>query len=259
MGEHPSVSAIMQAVRSQRPPAPRYGDLWDLAPVLALIESWGPNDEMPLDKLARKLAMLLACADQNRSSDSARIAYSSINISARGATFLVVGPKERTAARPNRTDTIDRIADPARCPTRCMEAYIARSADNRFLAGAKANDRLFLTTVPPFHAATAQTISKWNLRTMDEAGIDTRRFKAHSIRAVATTAAVAGGATKAQAAAGKWTSIATMDRHYNRATVTATAPAPRKGLTAKILRQAPMTTRRSASAGLAAGSTAPPS
>ena len=257
VSEHAAVAAVVQAIRTQRPPAPRYGaDLWELAPVLTLIESWGSNDTMALDLLARKLAFLLACADQNRASDSARIAFSSVTVTAAGATFLVMGPKEQTAARPNRRDSVDRIADPARCPARCMAAYIARTADARAQAGNAAADRLFLTTVPPFHAATAQTIANWNLRTMAEAGVDTTRFKAHSIRAVATTTAIRAGASKAQAADGKWASIATMDRHYNRAPAApARGAAPRRGMTAKILRQAPMTTRSAS----AAGASAPPS
>ena len=249
VGEHPLVAAVLHGARDARPPTPKYDDVWDPDPVLRTIDSWGSNETMPMDRLTRKLAMLLALADQGRSSDLARISVASVAWDRTGATFTVVGPKERSYSRPNRRDHVDRLADPARDPVRCLECYISRSAEARATPAAAAADRLFLTTVPPYHPATSQTLAKWNLRTMAEAGIDTTKFKAHSIRAAATTAAINAGATKGQAAHGKWRSTSTMDRFYNRAKPPA-APAPvkatpRSGVTGRIL-GARVTTRASA-------------
>ena len=85
---------------------------------------------------------------------------------------------------------------------------------------------------------------------MAEAGIDTTKFKAHSIRAAATTAAITAGASKDQAAHGKWRSTGTMDRFYNRARGKSAAQATkavdaRKGVTGRIL-AAKATTRAAA-------------
>ena len=250
VGEHALVAAVLHGVRDARPPAPKYDEVWDPDPVLLTIDSWGPNETMPMDRLTRKLAMLLALADQGRSSDLARISTASVQTDRAGASFLVVGPKERTYTRPNRRDHVDRLADPARDPVRCLEAYLARSAEARAAPGAAEADRLFLTTVAPVHPATSQTVAKWNLRTMAEAGIDTTKFKAHSIRAAATTAAITAGASKDQAAHGKWRSTGTMDRFYNRARGKSAAQATkavdaRKGVTGRIL-AAKATTRAAA-------------
>lgn len=196
---------------------PRYQDLWDMAPVLRVLQAWGTDEEMPMDKLTRKVAMLLAIAARNRASDSARIATASIRITDTQAVLTVVGPKERSWVRPNRVDTIMRLSgdDGGCCPVHALEVYLTRTAQWR--QASNAGDYLLLTTVAPHRAATSQAIAKWNLRTMREAGVDTIVYKAHSIRAVATTAAVNAGASLAAAAAGKWRSVQTMQRHYNRA------------------------------------------
>jgi site-specific recombinase XerD len=184
------VTDFFRAIRAERPPRPRYERLWHLEPVLRLLESWGPNADMPLPRLTKKLTFSLACANQNRASDSAAIAVSSVVIDRHGARFTVVAPKERSSRRYDRSDMVERIEDPARCVVRCMETYLSRTTG--FRVGVP--DRLLLTTVPPIHAATPQTIAKWNLACMAAAGIDTMEFKSHSIRAVATTTAVAAGA-----------------------------------------------------------------
>jgi hypothetical protein len=239
VGAHPLVLAVLQGARDTRPPAPKYTTIWDPDPVLRLLDTWGPNETMTIERLSRKLVMLFALASQGRSSDLARIATSSVRVERTRATFTVVHPKERTATRPHRLDHVDRLGDPSRDPVRCLECYLTRSAEARATPTAAAADRLVLTTVAPAHPATAQTIAKWNLRTMAEAGIDTTKYKAHSTRAAATTAAIHAGASKTAAAHGRWRSTATMDRFYNRASGSA-GPAPRtsparQGFTARIL------------------------
>jgi len=234
------VTDFFRAIRAERPPRPRYERLWHLEPVLRLLESWGPNADMPLPRLTKKLTFLLACANQNRASDSAAIAVSSVVIDRHGARFTVVAPKERSSRRYDRSDMVERIEDPARCVVRCMETYLSRTTG--FRVGVP--DRLLLTTVPPIHAATPQTIAKWNLACMAAAGIDTMEFKSHSIRAVATTTAVAAGAPAWQVAHGKWASVRTMNTFYNRAAPTpAQGQSPRAGVTARILRPPHRTTR----------------
>ena len=49
--------------------------------------------------------------------------------------------------------------------------------------------RLFMTTQPPFKAASQQTISRWIKQTLIKAGLDVSVFSPHSTRSAATTKA----------------------------------------------------------------------
>ena len=70
------------------------------------------------------------------------------------------------------------------CPVVYVKHYIERTKPLR-----GEEKKLFVSFKRPHNKVTVQTISRWIKCTLQDAGIDTNRFKAHSTRAAATSAA----------------------------------------------------------------------
>ena len=70
------------------------------------------------------------------------------------------------------------------CIVETLQEYISRTSSLR------GNEKkILITTQPPFRAVAKSTISRWIKTVMQEAGIDTSIFGAHSTRAASSTAA----------------------------------------------------------------------
>ena len=76
---------------------------------------------------------------------------------------------------------------------------------------------LFISYKKPHERVTVQTIGRWIRYTLQEAGVDTSIYKAHSTRAAATSAANRKGVpiTQILSAAG-WANERTFRRFYNK-------------------------------------------
>ena len=68
------------------------------------------------------------------------------------------------------------------CVIRALKCFLAKTDEVR----AK-KDRLFLCTTPPYGEASKATLSRWVKETLANAGVDTRVFKAHSVRGASTS------------------------------------------------------------------------
>ena len=64
------------------------------------------------------------------------------------------------------------------CVVRCLKKYLQRSESLR----GKDDPHLFVIPRKPFRPASQDTLARWVLDCMREAGIDTQLFKAHSVR-----------------------------------------------------------------------------
>ena len=81
---------------------------------------------------------------------------------------------------------------PEWCVASLLQEYIRRTTYLREKDSSK--HRLLLTyTKKPPHEATSQSISRWIKDSLEESGINTTIFKAHSTRHASTSAAARGG------------------------------------------------------------------
>jgi hypothetical protein len=62
MGRLPFVKQLLKGVFNRNPPRPKYFSTWNVKEVVSLLASWGPNDQLNLMQLSKKLATLLALA-----------------------------------------------------------------------------------------------------------------------------------------------------------------------------------------------------
>ena len=79
-------------------------------------------------------------------------------------------------------------------------------------------DRIFVSHSKPFKEIGTQRIAKDTLQAMKEAGVDVKKFKAHSTRmAVVSKALDLGASVDDVMSSGRWRSKAVFDKFYNRA------------------------------------------
>ncbi|KZS01158.1 Tyrosine recombinase-like protein, partial [Daphnia magna] len=100
------------------------------------------------------------------------------------------------------------------CPVATLEAYLLIS--DQFRKGIQ-SDSLFLSLRAPHHSVGASTLSRWLKATLEETGIDTSIYSAHSTRgASASKAADSGMSIEGILRMGSWSSESTFTRFYRR-------------------------------------------
>ena len=70
------------------------------------------------------------------------------------------------------------------CPAKCLEDYLQRTSKFR---SENNTHMVFLSVNKPHKPVTRPTLTKWILKMLDLAGIDTKKFKAHSLRAASSS------------------------------------------------------------------------
>ena len=102
------------------------------------------------------------------------------------------------------------VPDRRLCVLTVLKEYLSRTLDIR--QGVK---NLFLTYNSPHKAATKDTVSRWVKSCMNSAGIDTERFKPHSVRSASTSYAHKANVSldTIMKSAG-WSRVSTFNKYY---------------------------------------------
>lgn len=219
VGKHPLVSRLLKGIYHARPPRPRYAATWDVGQVLEVLRGWPPANDLSIQRLTWKLAMLLALAGARRSGELRNLSASDCRILADRAEIgmLVLTKTQRTGTSLRRF-TFDRFGDARLCPVAFLEEYLRRSAGWR-----KEEDPQLLRSVRrPHQAVSSSTVARWLVSVLDVAGIDTSTYKAHSTRGAASSAATrAGCCLEAVLESADWRQASTFRQFYWRQLATA--------------------------------------
>jgi hypothetical protein len=212
LSSDPLIQRLLKSASLLYPSQPRYSDTFNLQLVLDFISS-NLTSPLTLEQLTIKTAFLLASSAIMRSSDLARISFSSISFQDSSASFTVIGPKEASLLEPNRLVKIACTSPSSSCAACSLKRYIERTRPQR----AFVHDRLFLS-LSKNSAASSQTIARWLTSVLALAGVDTSLYKAHSVRSAAATLQLKQGQTVEQVMKlGHWKSRSTFSKHYDRA------------------------------------------
>lgn len=170
---------------------PKYASTWDPQIVLGHISEWAPNSQLNLDKLTKKLVVLLALCTAHRVQTFSLIKIRNIKINDNGVEIIItdiiktsgIGREQPVLFLPYFTDNI------AICPATTLKDYISVTRDLR----PPSCDHLLITVKRPHKNAKAQSISRWIKQTLGASGVDVAVFGAHSARHAATSAARKSG------------------------------------------------------------------
>ena len=193
VGQHPTISRLMAGIANARPPQPRYVATWNINTVLNHIENKGNNENLSLKDLTLKTVMLLALTRPSRSADLHGLNIGLSRSSPEGISFLPSKPAKQTkAGKVAQEFFFPRFEEkPILCPVRAVGQYIKVTDPLR----ASNHTQLFIAYIRPHNPVTSSTIARWLKVMLEEAGIDTTIFKAHSTRGASVSAAAQKGVT----------------------------------------------------------------
>ncbi|KAI5636594.1 hypothetical protein NE865_10710 [Phthorimaea operculella] len=186
-----SIKRLLKGTFRLRPNLPKYNHTWDPQKVLDYIADWYPNCDLSLEKITKKLVILLAICTAQRVQTLSLVKVDNILISNDGVRILISDIiKTSAAGRQQPSLFLPYFTEkPSICPATAIRDYLSITKDIR-----PENVRNLLITVKrPHRAATAQSISRWIKQIMGESGVDVTAFSAHSTRHAATSAAAAAG------------------------------------------------------------------
>ena len=182
IGNFASVKRFLKGVFELRPPTPRYGYIWDANIVLGFLTNFYPLEDMPLSYLTYKLVMLLALATAQRAQTLHSINVDDIIYGNDLVVIPIIGILKHTTPK-NRKLSL-RLESYQSCAPLCVVAtlkeYVRRTERLR-----RDERKLFISFHKPHAAVSKTTISRWLKRVLEESGIDTHVFAAHSTRSAA--------------------------------------------------------------------------
>lgn len=185
-GQHPLVRRFMKAVFQERPSFPRLHSTWDPDVVLRHIRGLGPNSNLSLLQLSRKLVMLMLLVSGQRGQTLHLLDIQNMTVSDTKVSFRI-GDLLKTSRPGNHlSELVFEAYEPDKflCVYTAMRSYLDRTRETR-----GSTTRFFVTTKNPVTLASRDTLRRWTRDIMREAGIDLAIFSPHSTRSASSSKA----------------------------------------------------------------------
>lgn len=216
LGKFTEVRRLVRACFLERPPLPKYGDIWDVDRVLTYLETLHPALTLSAMDLAMKTASLTFILTLSR---SLHVSFVLTSFPPRASSVALLRPdyQEVDGHIIFKLDGLEKTARPGavrgeiRCPsgsehpplslTDYLAEYSRRTASDRDYYRAAEGclpNRLFIANTKPFQPVTPSTLARWLLTAMARAGVDTTSYKAHSVRSAASSGMLRRGLSLAQ-------------------------------------------------------------
>lgn len=192
IGNHPLIKRFCKGASVIKPPKPRYDFVWDPEPVISKLASIYPYDTFTLDTITKKLVLMLALGSRQRVQTLAAIKISHMSFSKDKLLILRIPHRVKTSA-PGRSQpvlTFSRFVD---CPELCIISILEYYIDLTKKLRSEICDSLFIACVKPHKPVGVQTISRWIRRGLEECGVRSDLFSAHSTRHASTSLAAKNG------------------------------------------------------------------
>jgi hypothetical protein len=221
VGQHPEVKQFLTGVFNMRPPLPKYSETWDVKIVLDYMKAMGENEQMTDKDLTQKLVMLLSLTNAARAHEVQNLSL--VHMEDYGNKIVIHIPNLTKTKRPGKAQismTLQVYPDDKQLDVvECLRTYLMRTKSWRVTPAQ--NEKILLALVEPHKPISTATVSRWVKDVMGKAGIDTEKFKAHSVRGAATTKAFQGGLSVAQILQkANWSRSNTFYKYYYKGSIT---------------------------------------
>ena len=196
IGKSGAISNLVKGVGNADPGCKsrraRYADTWEVEPVLEALSRLHPPSTLSNIDLAAKTLTLVALATISRSSTLALLSRSfsfreNSNEDNKSQLFIkfLPGAKEKTNVLRTGLFISQLSVDEALDPVYYIAAY-----KSRFPSVVSEDDQeemspLWVSSRKPHLPVKSVTLASWLRRAMEKGGVDTDKFKAHSLRAAA--------------------------------------------------------------------------
>ena len=157
-----------------------------------------PIENLDLKDLTMRLAMLMALISAARSHELCYLDTTLMQDHGNKITFQMGKlTKSRRQGRPHQSLTFSEYErDGDLDVLKSLRKYLKVTKKFRIIG--KQKQHLFLSCVKPHNPVVPSTIARWLKTVMEKAGIDTDKYKAHSVRGAYTSKANKGGLSAAQ-------------------------------------------------------------
>lgn len=222
-GQDERIKRFFKGVSKLRPAAPRYDSTWDPKTVLSYLSHWYPNEEITLERLTKKLVMLLALATGHRMQTLSLIDIRNFSLVNELLLEIKIPDRIKTSG-PKKNQPVLRlpvfVQDKSICAATALMSYIGRTKGIR-----GSTVKLLISFKKPYKAVSTQTLSRWIKSVMYESGINVDTFSAYSTRHAATSSAKRHGVNidVIRKTAGWTKDSETFARFYDRHVITETA------------------------------------
>jgi integrase len=204
------VCRFMKGLFKRKPPAPKYGSVWDVQIILDHLDKMGDSDKLPLKELTFRLTMLLALASPKRCNEIAALTLENCQSSESSFRFFLSKTKNRGFGKQHEALYTEFTENRNLCPVSNLRAYLEQTKAIRI------SQRILLSFKRPHNPVSSITVARWLKETIMGAGIE--GFSAHSTRAASTSAAAFKGlSTAAIMQAANWRpNGSTFQRFYHK-------------------------------------------
>lgn len=218
VGDHDLISRVLRSAYKANPPRPRYESTWDVDKVLSSLDF--PNKDLPLVELSSKTFTLLAITTMGRGADLRSLSCKDriLILDEAGKPISLELQRLRLPKSQSKGPLVGVKMSPVPdrnniCPISNVLEYMRRTDHLRPVSSSE----LFITSTKPYNPISSATGSRWLLKRMKEAGIDTEVFRAHSSCGAAASKRVQKGATITEVLnSGRWASESTLRSFYLR-------------------------------------------
>lgn len=216
VGSDDSVKRLLKGAYKLKPSRPKYVNTWNPQRVLNHVSTWYPNKDLSLDKITKKVCILLAICTAHRMQTLSLIKLENIFVSESGIKIKITDIIKTSAPGKDQPELYlpyfsENISI---CPATALTDYMSMTTNIR----PEGVSNLLLTYRRPHKPANTQSISRWVKQVLSESGVDTSVFGAHSTRHASTSAASFSGVSieTIRKTAG-WTNTSnSFARFYNR-------------------------------------------
>ncbi|CEG80004.1 hypothetical protein RMATCC62417_14401 [Rhizopus microsporus] len=201
IAEDPLIISFFQAKGKSEVKIPAIGkqEIWDIQQLITYFRGWSPNARLDLARLQKKTIVWIGIVSMMRPrSDLGRLQYRDEAFSwLEGGQPLGVSLTSKESKESQWKTIKIGTAEQAKegdCPVRTLAEFMDCTSSLRH--GLPDDHTLFLAGIEKgeqVHSIKPAATASWIQQTMQEAGIDTKVYKAHSLRAAASTWAVMHG------------------------------------------------------------------
>ena len=210
VGQHDLIKDILDTTKKVNPPKPRYSTTWDVNKVLDYFRSLGANAGLDLKLLTQKAAMLLSLVLVTRGQELTVLRLSNMRTRDRDIIFEIT---DSTKTDLDQVIVKEYTTESYLDPVNCLQTYVTATQSSRSPEGLP--DQLFLAMNQPHNPVKPCTIARWLTSVMESSGIDTSRYKAHSVRSASTSKAKTKGLSCSQVIKlAHWSNVGTFKTFY---------------------------------------------
>lgn len=217
IGQHTVITRLLKGMFNERPPQPKYSDTWDVEVVLDRLKVLPNNEQLPLKDLSLKLVMLLALSTASRSSELHKLKLSEMMDKGDLVEFRLgeLTKTRKVGDGPLLLQIMEFEGDQKLDVVRCLRVYLERTRQVR--KPGKDGDQLLISFREPHGPLASSSVARWIKMGLQEAGIDTSIYQAHSTRAASTSKAAKQGLQVSQILErANWAQAMTFKRYYHK-------------------------------------------